>query len=256
MPDLRSGASTATLSEDAADPPRPRPVHATPPSEDDPVARTDDEAEPQDAGTPRARRPAAPRRPNPPDLEVALTRLAQTVERLVTERPAAAPLNDVAEDPAFNWDALRSPLENTFPLPSTGVVQRIAAGLFAKLQSGAITGRDQHEARFVLDILAVWPDLDDELRARVFKRLNLYAIVAAHGWPTAIAASAASTSNAACMLPPGVVPVQQHQGRQQREPQQRGRQGGRRQANQQAPAPAAPAPAPAPAPAQRGRRRR
>lgn len=82
-----------------------------------------------------------------------LTRLTQTVERLVTDRsaPAAA---DVAEDPAFNWDALRSLLDTTFPLPSTGVVQRVAAGFFAKLQSGGITGRDQHEARFVLDILA------------------------------------------------------------------------------------------------------
>lgn len=114
------------------------------------------------------------------------------MERLVTDRPAAA---DVAEDPKFNWDGLRSPLDTTFPLPSTGVVQRVAAGLFAKLQSGGITGRDQHEARFVLDILADWPDLEDDLRTRVFQRLNLYAIVAAHGWLTAIAASAASTSN-------------------------------------------------------------
>lgn len=128
------------------------------------------------------------------------------MERLVTDRPAPAAA-EVAEDPAFNWDALRSPLDTTFPLPSTGKVQRVAAGLFTKLQSGGITGRDQHEARFVLDILADWPDLEDDLRTRVFQRLNLYAIVAAHGWPTAIVASAASTSNLVCVLPPGVTPM-------------------------------------------------
>lgn len=34
-----------------------------------------------------------------------------------------------------------------------------------------------------------WEDMDEELRTRVFQRVNLYAIVAAHGWPTAIAAT-------------------------------------------------------------------
>lgn len=236
--------------------PRPPRVHATPSSEEDVVVNTDDENEPRDAGSPR-RRQAPPRRPAPPDLEDALTRLTQTVERLVTERPAPpAAQADVAEDPAFNWDALRSPLETTFPLPSTGVVQRVAAGLFAKLQSGTITGRDQHEARFVLDVLADWPDLDDELRTRIFQRLNLYAIVAAHGWPTAIAATAASTGNLVCVLPPGVTPVQQQR---QQQPQRQAR-GGRRPADQRAAPQAAPAPAPAPAPAAapaaRGRRQR
>lgn len=213
MPELRSGASTSTIDGDPADAPRPPRVHATPQSDDDTV-RTDDE-EPADAGSPRRRQ--ATRRPAPPGLEDALTRLTQTVERLVTERPAPAAAADVAEDPAFNWEALRSPLNTTFPLPSTGVVQRVAAGLYAKLQAGGISGRDQHEARFVLDILADWPDLDDELRTRVFQRLNLYAIVAAHGWPAAIAASAASTSNLVCVLPPGVTPVRQQQ--QQQQPQ-------------------------------------
>lgn len=104
---------------------------------------------------------------------------------------------------------MRSPLEVTFPLPTTGVVQRVAAGLFAKFQAGALTGRDQHEARFVLDVIADWEDLDQELRKRIFQRLNIYVIVAAHGWPTAIAASTASTPNTICVLPPGVLPVQQ-----------------------------------------------
>lgn len=118
--------------------------------------------------------------------------------------PAVA---DVAEDPEFNWHALRSPLEATFPLPTTGVVQRIAAGLFAKVQAGILTGWDQHEARFVLDIISDWEDMDQKLRTRVFQRLNMYTIVATHGWPTTIAASAASTSNTLCFLPPGIQPV-------------------------------------------------
>lgn len=62
-------------------------------------------------------------------------------------------------------------------------------------------GRDQHKARFIIDIIADWEDLDQELRSRVFQRLNIYAIVAAHGWPIAIAASSASTPNTICVLP-------------------------------------------------------
>lgn len=214
--------------------------------------RTDDESEPRDA-SPR-RRPA-PRRPNPPDFEDALTRLTQTVDRMVAHQQPAPAAAEVAEDPAFNWESLRSPLEATFPLPTTGVVQRVAAGLFAKFQSGGLTGRDQHEARFVLDILADWDDLYQELRTRIFQRLNIYAIVAAHGWPTAIAASEASTSNTVYVLPPGVVPVQRTR---QQQPQRQAQRGSRCQANRPAAAPAVPAPAPAPVPAPpaRGRRRR
>lgn len=201
MPELRSRASTLTLNEagGSSEPVRPPPVHLTPSSEEDvrpERASTDNEDNPCEA-SPRRRNP--PRRPNPPDLEDALTRLTQTVERIAAFQnnpaPAAA---DAAEDPAFNWEALRSPLEVIFPLPPTGVVQRVAAGLFAKVQSGALTGRDQHEARFVLDMMADWEDLEDDLRTRIFQRLNIYAIVAAHGWPTAIAASTAATSNSIC----------------------------------------------------------
>lgn len=121
MPDLRSGVSTSTLNEagGSSDVPRPPRVHATPTTEEDiRPDRTDDEDEPCDA-SPRRRPP--PRRPNPPDLEDALTRLTQTVERMaaIQNHPALATV-DVAEDPAFSWDALRSPLEVTFPLPPTG----------------------------------------------------------------------------------------------------------------------------------------
>lgn len=235
------------------DPPRPPPLHMTPTSEDDIRRdRTDDEDEQVDASTRR------PSRPNAPDLEDALTRLTQTVERMAAiQQQPAQPVADVVEDPDFNWHALRSPLEATFPLPNTGVVQRIAAGLFSKLQAGLLTGRDQHEARLVLYMMSDWEDMDNELRTLVFQRLNVYAIVATHGWPTAIAAIAASTNSTQCFLPPEVQPVAQ-QARQQQPQQQRQQQqrGGRRANNRQAQAPA-PAPAPpAPAPAVRGGRGR
>lgn len=257
MPDLRSGTSTATLEDfplagPSSGPPRPPPVHATPPSDDDGVQPSTDNEEQVDASP---RRPA-PRRPAAPDLEDALTRLTQTVERMaaIQQRPPE-PGVDVNEDPDFNWASLRSPLETTFPLPSTGVVQRIAAGLFAKLQAGLLSGRDHHEARFVLDILSDWEDMDVELRTRVFQRLNVYAIVATHGWATAIAATTASTNSLQCVLPPGVQPVIQ-QARQQ-QPRQQQQRGGRRGNRIAQPAPLAPAPAPpAPAPAARGGRNR
>lgn len=134
--------------------------HRTPSSDEDmpdPNVTQDNQGEPSDAGSPRR-----PRRPKAPDLEDALTRLTQTVERMAAiQRPQqAVAAMDIAEDPDFNWNALRSPLEATFPLQATGVVQRIAAGLFAKVQTGVLTSRDQREARFVLDIIADWPDMD------------------------------------------------------------------------------------------------
>lgn len=103
----------------------------------------------------------------------------------------------------------------------------------------------------MLDILADWPDMDDELRTRVFQRLNVYAIVATHGWPTAIAATAASHNDLQCLLPPGVQPVAQQRQQQQR-------QGGRCRGNAEAAVqqPAQPAPAQPAARGGRGGRRR
>lgn len=260
MPELRCGKSTSNMSvfpldsQEGPSQPPPHPPHVTPPSQDSSDSQglnvtQASQDEPADAGSPRARG----RRPAAPDLEDALTRLTQTVERMAAcqqPQPAPAPA-PVEEDPAFQWHALRSPLEATFPLPATGVVQRIAAGLFAKVQSGVLTGRDQREARFVLDIIADWEEMDLELRTRVFQRLNIYAIVATHGWATAIAATAASHNDLQCVLPPGLQPVVQRQQQQQQ------RQGGRRR-NADAPAPPAPAPQQQPAQpaARQGRRRR
>lgn len=234
----------------------PPPVHVAPNSSNsdrEPSVATDDE---QVDASPRRRPP--PRRPAAPDLEDALTRLTQTVQQMATlqQQPAAAAQGpNPPEDANFNWNALRSQLETPFPLPPTGTVQRIVAGLFAKIQANGLSGRDLHEARFAVDMMADWEDMDDELRLRVFQRVNLYAIVAAHGWPTAIAATTVASSPLTCFLPPGVQPIVA-QNRQQ--PQQPRNRGGR-QRNQQQQAQAAaplPAPAPAPAPAQRGGRAR
>lgn len=258
MPELRSGTSTMNLDNEQAppgmNPPLPPPVHITPNSSaSDRDRGTDDE---QRDASPRRRPP--PRRPAAPDLEDALTRLTQTVQQMVTHQQqpqAPAPGTNPPEDPNFNWEALRSPLETPFVMPPTGTVQRIVAGLFAKIQTGGLTGRDLHEAKFAVDMMADWIDMDDELRNRVFQRVNLYAIVAAHGWPTAIAATTVSTNPLVCVLPPGIQPITSQR---QRQPQQPAARGGR-QRNQQ-PAAEAPAPAPAPpvapAPARRGRQRR
>lgn len=248
MPDLRSGTSTDTM--DAPHLRTDLEARGTS-SEDDivQIAGGSGDEEQVDAS------PRRPRRPAQPDLEDALTRPTQTVERMAAiQQPPAANVGPVVEeDPDFNWHGLRSPLDATFPLPNAGVVQRIAAGLFAKLQAGLITERDAYEARFALDVLSDWEDMNPELRTRVFQRINLYAIVATHGWPTAIAATAASTNSLQCFLSPGVQPVLQQQ-RQNQQRQQGGGRRGNRQPPQQA-AQVAPAPA-APAPAQRGGRNR
>lgn len=141
------------------------------------------------------------------------------------------------DSPAF-------PLDAPFLLPATGVVQRIAAGLFAKIQANVLSSRDLHEARFAVDMMADWEEMDEELRTRVFQRVNLYAIVATHGWPTAIAATTAPTNALTCFLPPGLQPIVQ----QPRQKQQRGQQqqGGGRQHNRQPAAATAPVQAPAP----------
>lgn len=144
-----------------------------------------------------------------------------------------------------------------FPVPSTGIVQRIAADLLACLPSMAAI--DQHDARFVLCMAADWLDLDDDTRNIVFKRLNIYTIVATYGWPTAIASSTAVQATPTnYLLPPGVHPVQHQRGEQG--PQRNQKQwGNRRRQPAQAPAPdpvQPPAPASAAARGRGGGRRR
>lgn len=105
-----------------------------------------------------------------------------------------------AADPHFQWDRLRLPSEINFKVPGDGRIQRIAYFLFTKLP--LLTGRDQHEARFILQVTSLWPDLADEDRAWVVQRVNVYCIVAALGWP---AATASSTATIDFKLPPGLV---------------------------------------------------
>lgn len=67
-----------------------------------------------------------------------------------------------------------------------------------------MVGQDQHEARFVLQVVSLWPDLSDEERHWTFQRLNVYCIVAALGWTAATAACASSTATTDFVLPPDV----------------------------------------------------
>lgn len=99
-----------------------------------------------------------------------------------------------------------------------------------------MAGRDQKEATFVLNMTADWPGLDEYGKAVVYQRLYLYALVAAYGWPTAIAATNAVGGDA-IPLPPGITPIVQgaRRGRQQQQPQQRQQQPVR-QPDQQPPA--------------------
>lgn len=82
----------------------------------------------------------------------------------------------------------------------------MAGELLARLPTMA--GRDQKEATFVLNMTADWPTLDDEGKAVIYQRLYLYALVAAYGWPTAIAATNAVGGDAV-PLPPGITPIVQ-----------------------------------------------
>lgn len=217
----------------------------------------DDLDQDQQDATPR-RQQRRPRARSPPAVEDVLTQIANTLTQvqrnLQQPPPEPVPANpEYPADPAFNWMLLRTAPETRFPVPALGAVQRIASDLLARLPTMA--ARDQHDARFVLAVCSDWPQLDPAMQDTVFQRLNLYAIVANYGWPTAINAStAASAAPPNLLLPPGVLPVQRQQ--QQRRDQPRQQQQGRRyQQQQQRPPAQAPAPAPAPAPARQGRRR-
>lgn len=78
-------------------------------------------------------------------------------------RAQPAPQQDPAEplpDPHFDWARLYLPSETNFRVPGEGMIQRMATSLFSKLPT--LTGRDQHEARFILQVTSLWPDLNDE----------------------------------------------------------------------------------------------
>lgn len=106
-----------------------------------------------------ARSPVRPRQPrarDPPDIADVLTQqtavLARMMERLDARpepaRPVAQDPADPPEDSNFQWERLVLPSETNFTVPSTGMIQKMATSLFARVP--LLSGRDQHEARFVL----------------------------------------------------------------------------------------------------------
>lgn len=177
---------------------------------------SDESQEPRDANSPQRRG-----RPRPPDVEDALTQIVVTLQNLqrqqqdlARQQAPQAPNQDVPDDPNFDWNRLRLPSTTSFPVPCTGRVQRMANELLARLP--AMAGRDQKEATFVLNMTADWPTLDEEGKSVIYQRLYLYALVAAYGWPTAIAATNAVGGDAV-PLPPGITPIVRgaRRGRQQ-----------------------------------------
>lgn len=151
---------------------------------------SDESQEPKEAASP----PRRGERPRPPDVEDALTLTVQTLQNLqrqqqnmAQQQAPQAPNQDVPEDPHFDWNRLRLPSTTSFLVPCTGRVQRMAGELLARLPT--LAGRDQKEATFVLNMKADWPTLDEEGKSVIYQRLYLYALVAAYGWPTAIAAT-------------------------------------------------------------------
>lgn len=155
---------------------------------------------------------------------------------LAPPRNAAEP----PEDPSFHWSRLVLPPETSLQVPGNGQVQRMVSSLLARFS--ILAGRDQHEAKFVLQVVSLWPDLHKEERFWAFQRLNVYCIVAALGWPQRTAACDSTSATINFVLPPGVVlppaaaprrmrriapqpqqQQQQQQARQQRNNNRRGR---------------------------------
>lgn len=149
---------------------------------------------------PRAPRQQPPPERDPPDIQDVLTQQTEVHAGMLAElrarqAPAAAAVNaaEPPEDLDFDWTRLVQPPETSFQVPGNGQVQRMAASLLTRLPTMA--GRDQHEARFVLQVVSLWPDLQDEERFWVFQRLYVYCIVAALGWPQATAACASTSAS-------------------------------------------------------------
>lgn len=136
------------------------------------------------------------------NIALLITSLLAGMMQELRQRPQQEQHNpaEPAADPHFQWDRLRLPSETNFKVPGDGRIQWIASSLFTKLP--LLTGQDQHEARFILQVTSLWPDLADKDRAWVFQRLNVYCIVAALGWPAATASLTATTD---FVLPPSLV---------------------------------------------------
>lgn len=115
--------------------------------------------------------PRQPRERDPPDLQDVVTQQTEILAGMLRARQAqpAAPAVNPAEppvDPNFNLARLVLPPETNHQVPGDGLVQRMATSLFARVP--ILAGCDQHEARFVLHVISLWPDLNDEERVWAF----------------------------------------------------------------------------------------
>lgn len=202
--------SSATLDKTSSDSSGPQlQVHQTPP--DQLIGNLFiDEA-------PRAAREVRER--DPPDLHDVVTQQTEILQGMLAELrarqavPAAVAVHpaEPPADPNFNWERLVLTPETNFR-PQVGM----ASQLFARVPT--MVGRDQHEARFLLQVERLWPDLSDEEQHWTFQRLNVYCIVAALGWPAARNGSTTATTD--FFLPSGVVlPPPQGQNRRNRRDQ-------------------------------------
>lgn len=115
------------------------------------------------------RAPREPRERDPPDLRDVVTQQTEILAGMLAElcarqaQPAQQAIAaEPAADPNFDWSRLVLPPETSFQVPGDGQVQRMASSLFARVPT--LAGRDQQEARFVLQVMSLWPDLDEEER--------------------------------------------------------------------------------------------
>lgn len=156
------------------------------------------------------REPADPtRQPPQEDLRLLMQELTQNVTTMGRQlcrpdpMPDAHPVVIDEGDPAFNWTRLAQPPSTAFPKATTGQIQRLAAGLLAKLP--LLTGRDHHEVAFLLTMASDYPQLPPALADSVYQRMNLLYIATHHGWHNAIAASGSSGASVP-VFPPGFQP--------------------------------------------------
>lgn len=190
MINTRAIATNSSLSDPEHDDSHPVPSgmdHATPPEQ----LIVDPNNLIEQAVHPRQRQQQQQER-DPTDLQDVLTQQTEVLAGVMVELRARQPAVQQANpaeppvDPAFSWGRLALLYETKFQVPAEGLVQGMASSLFSKVPT--LAGRDQYEARFVLQVISLWPDSTNKDRVWAFRRLNVYCIVAALGWPAATAA--------------------------------------------------------------------
>lgn len=144
------------------------PVHKTPP--DDVIDDITVDELPRAARNQRKR--------DPPDLHDIVTQHTEILAGMLAKlrAPQGQPTQQnpgvqPVVDPNFDWSRLILPPETSFQVSRDGQLQRMASSLFARVPT--LAGRDQHEARLVVQVMSLWPDLDEQERMWVFQRLNV-----------------------------------------------------------------------------------